>query len=177
MVLEYTRRSTWDTPIEGTSRRTTWRPLWWYNGARGQRAHNQHSAALWQLPNAIREKEQFWLEERRNRVRIVSGTGPNCQVDSGSSSTRNRTVATGLTTRTTWTIGNGPVLTLKPRHFQFTKLAPIKYLSSHWTMTWSVGTLCSFRRSFTSHCGICDLTNIRWVAILNPQIFQKICCD
>jgi len=62
----------------------------------------------------------------------------------------------------------------KTPHFKFTILAPIKYLSSDRIMTWSVRRLCSFSFSFTSHCPICDQTNIRWVAIENPPISGKI---
>jgi len=43
-------------------------------------------------------------------------------------------------------------------------------------MTWSVCTLFSFIRSSTSRCQICDWTNIRWVAIENPQISQEFWC-
>jgi len=46
---------------------------------------------------------------------IVLAMGPNSRVGSGSSSTQNRTVATGLTTRKTQPIGNGPVLPPKTR--------------------------------------------------------------
>ena len=107
---------------------------------------------------------------------IVLATGPNSWVSLGSSSTANRTVLTSLSTPITWTIGNGPVLPPKTRHFKFTILAPIKYLSSDCTMTWSVRTLCSFSHSFTSRCQICNWTNIRWVAIEKPQISRKIWC-
>jgi len=103
-------------------------------------------------------------------------TGPNCRVGSGSDSTWNRTVATGLTTRKTRTFGNGLVLPPKTRHFKITILTPIKYLSSDCTMTWSVCTLCSFSRSFTSRCQIWDRTNIRWVTIENPRISHNILC-
>ena len=101
-------------------------------------------------------------------------TGPISRVGAGYGSTPNRTVAMGLTTRKTRTIGNGPVLPPKTRHFKFTILAPIKYLSSDRIMTWSVCTLCSFSRSFTSRCQICDRTDICWVAIENPPISRKI---
>ena len=62
----------------------------------------------------------------------------------------------------------------KTRHFKFTSLAPVKYLSSDRIMTWSVRRLCSFSCSFTSRCPICDQTSIRWVAIENPPISGKI---
>jgi len=105
---------------------------------------------------------------------LVLATGPISHVGSGYGSTRNWTVATGLTTRKTWTVGNGPVLPPKTRHFKSIILAPIQYLSSDRIMTWSVRTLCSFSRSFTSCCQICDRTNIRCVAIENPPILRKI---
>ena len=101
-------------------------------------------------------------------------TGPNRRVGSGSGSTRTRTVATGLTTRITWTFGNGAVLPPKTRHFKFTILAPIKYLSSDHITTWSVHRLCSVGRSFTSRCQICNPTSIWWVAIENPPNSPKI---
>jgi len=106
----------------------------------------------------------------------VLATGPNSWVGSGSGSTRNQTVATGLTTRKTRTIRNGPVLPPKSRHFKFTSLAPIKYLSSDRIMTWSVLTLCSFSGSFTSHSQVCDRTNIHWMVIENPLISAKMWC-
>ena len=105
---------------------------------------------------------------------IVSATGPNSRVGSGYGSTLTRTVATGLTTRKTRTIGHGPVLPPKTRHLKSTILAPIRNLSSDRNMTWSVWRLCSFSRSFTSRCQICDWTNIRCVAIENPPISRKI---
>ena len=102
-------------------------------------------------------------------------TGPHSRVGSGSGSTRNRTVATSLTTRKTRTVGNGPVLPPKTRHFKFTILAPIKYLSSDRITTWSIRRLCSINSYFTSRIQICDRTNIRWVATENPRISLKIC--
>jgi len=66
---------------------------------------------------------------------VVLATGPNSRVGSGFGSTRNRTVATGLTTRKTWTVGNGAVLPPKTRHFKSTMFAPMKYLSSDRSMT------------------------------------------
>jgi len=108
--------------------------------------------------------------------RVVLATGPNSRVGSGSGSTRNQIVAMGLTTRKTQTVGNGPVLPPKTRHFKFPILAPIKYLSYDRIVIWSVRTLCSFSRSFTSRCQICDWTNIRWVAVENPRISLIISC-
>jgi len=67
---------------------------------------------------------------QRSKLLLVLATGPNSRVGSGSGSTRNRTVATGLTTPKTRPIGNGPVLPPKSRHFNITTLPPIKYLSS-----------------------------------------------
>jgi hypothetical protein len=66
---------------------------------------------------------------------LVLAKGPNSRVGSGSGSTRNRTVATGLTTRKTRPTGNGPVLPPKTRHLNITTLPPIKYLSSDRIMT------------------------------------------
>jgi len=72
------------------------------------------------------------------------------------------------------TVANGPVLPPKTRHFNNTTLAAIKYLSSDRIVTWSVRRLCSSSRTFTSRVQICDLTNIRWVALENPVILRKI---
>jgi len=105
----------------------------------------------------------------------VLTTGPNSQVRSGVGSTRTRTVATGLTTRTTRPIGNGPVLPPKTPHFNITSLLPIKYLSSDRIMIWSVRRLRSSYCSSTSRSKIFDPTNIRWVAIENPLISLEIC--
>jgi len=66
---------------------------------------------------------------------LVLATGPISRVGSGYGSSRNQTLATGLTTRKTRTIGNGPVLPPKTRHLKFTIVAPIKYLSSDRIMT------------------------------------------
>jgi len=107
---------------------------------------------------------------------LVLVTGPDCRVGLGSSSTRNWTMAMGLTTQTTQTVGNGTVLPPKTHHFKFTIVAPTKYFSSDCTMTWSVRTLCSFRRTFTSRCQICNRTNICWVAIENPRMSLRIWC-
>jgi len=104
----------------------------------------------------------------------VLATGPNCRVGSWSSSTRTWTVARGLTTRKTQTIGNGAVLPPKTRHFKFTILASIRYLSSDRITTWSGHRFCSFSRSITSRFQICDPRSIRWVAIENPPISLKI---
>jgi hypothetical protein len=57
-------------------------------------------------------------------------TGPNSRVGSGFVSTQIRTVAMGLTTRKTRTVGNGAVFPVKTQHFKSTIFAPIKYLSS-----------------------------------------------
>jgi len=119
-----------------------------------------------------------WIEAAHPRIenlwqymyRLVLATRPISRDGSRYGSTWIRTVAMGLTTRKTPTIGNGPVLPPKTWHFKFTILAPIKYLSSDRIMTWSVRTLCSFRSSFTSSFLICDPTIIRGVAIENPRI-------
>jgi len=130
---------------------------------------------LWEeLDEITRDVQQCWEVGSSLGTQLMWAPGLISRVGSGYNSTRNRTVATGLTTRTTRTIGNGPVLPPKTRHFKFTILPPIKYLSSDCIMTWSVRTLCSFNRSFTSRCHICDRTNIHWVAIENPPISRKI---
>jgi len=110
-------------------------------------------------------------------VHVLLSTGPNSQVHCCSRYTHNRTLAMGLTTRKTLTVGNGPVLPPKTQHLMFTILAPINYLSSDRLMTWSICTLCSVSRSFTSRWQICESrTNIRRVAIENPETSPKICC-
>jgi len=53
-------------------------------------------------------------------------------------------------------------------------MAPIEYLSSDCIVTWSIRRLCNLCRSFTSHCLICDQTNICWVAIENRQISYEL---
>ena len=73
----------------------------------------------------------------------------------------------------TRTVAIGPVLPPKTCQFNLTTLPPIKYLSSDCIATWSVHRLCSVGRSFTSQVQICNSTNIRWVAIRNPQ-FSRI---
>ena len=100
---------------------------------------------------------------------LVLAMGPNSRVSSGFGSTPNRTVAMGLTTRKTRTVGNGAVLPPKTRHFMSTIFAPIEYLSSDHIMTWSVRKLTSFSPSFTSHIQICDRTNDRGGAIENTR--------
>jgi hypothetical protein len=104
----------------------------------------------------------------------VIATGPISRVGSGYTSTRMWSVATGLITWTTRTIGNGLVLPPYTRHFKFTILALINYLSFDRIRTWSVRMLCSFSRSFTSRCQICDQTIIRWVAIKYPPIARQM---
>jgi len=64
-------------------------------------------------------------------LNLVTALGPNCRISSSSGSTQTRTVPTGLTTRKTWTVGNRAVLQPKTRHFKFSILAPIEYLSSN----------------------------------------------
>jgi hypothetical protein len=73
--------------------------------------------------------------DRAHASQIVLATGPNSRVGSGLGSTRNRTIATGIITRKTRTVGNGAVLPAKTRHFKSTIFAPIKYLSSDRIMT------------------------------------------
>jgi len=74
----------------------------------------------------------------------------------------------------TRTVGDGAVLPPKTWHLKLTILAPIKYLSSDRITTWSVRTLCSCSRSFSSRFQICDPTTICWVAIEIPLISLKI---
>jgi len=109
-------------------------------------------------------------------MHVVLAVVPNSRVGSGSSSTWNRTVGIGLTTRKTRNTENGLVSPSKTRHFKFTILAPKKILSSDHTMTWSIRRLYSVRRSFSSRCQICDQTNMNWVAIENPRIWHSIWC-
>ena len=113
-------------------------------------------------------------QQQENGWRIVLAVGANSLFGSGSGSSRNRTVGTGLTTWTTRTVGNGPVVPLTTGHFKITISVRIKYSSSDPTMTWSICKLCSFCRSFTSLCEICDPAHICWVAIENLQILLKI---
>jgi len=96
--------------------------------------------------------------------------GQNCRVGSGSGSTRTRTVATGLTTRNTRTIGNGTVLPPNTRHFKIPILAPIKYWSFDRITTWSVRRLCSFTPAFASRLQFCDPKSIHWIVNENPPI-------
>jgi len=107
---------------------------------------------------------------------VVLAMSLNSGVGSTSSSTPNWSVATDLTTRKTRTVRNGPVLPPIIRHVKFHILAPIKYLTSDHTMTWSVRTLCSFIHCLTSRCQMCDPNNTRWVAIENPPISLNIRC-
>jgi len=106
---------------------------------------------------------------------LVTTTGRNSRVGSGSGSTWNRTVATGLDTLKTRPSGNGPVLPTKTRQIDITTLSPMKYLSSDCIMTWSVCRLCSSSRSFASRSQICDPTNICLVAIENLLVLLTIC--
>jgi len=108
------------------------------------------------------------------KSKAVLETGPNSPDGSGSGSTQNRTVATGLTTPKTRPTGNGPVFSPKTRYFNITTLPPIKYLSSDRIMTSSVHRLCSSTRSFSCRSQICHPTNIRWVAIEYPLISLKM---
>jgi len=110
------------------------------------------------------------------RLSVVLAMGLNSQVSSVSGSTRNRSLATYLTTRKTWTIGNGPVLPATLWHFKFTMLALIKYVSSDRIMIWSIPTFCSFSGCFTSCCHICDRPNISLVTIENLRIGLTIWC-
>ena len=104
---------------------------------------------------------------------VVLATGPNSRVGSGFGSTRNWTVATGLTIQKTRTVGNGAGLPPKTQHLKSTIFAPSKYLSSDRIMTWSVRKLPSFSPSCTSSIQICDRTNKRGVAMENPRYSLK----
>jgi len=106
---------------------------------------------------------------------LVLATSTKYWVGSGSSSTQNRTVATDLNTHKPRTVGNGPVLPPKSRHFKFTVLPPIKYLSSDCITTQSICTLCSYTGTFTFQFQICDSTSIRSVGIENPLLLLQIC--
>jgi hypothetical protein len=48
-----------------------------------------------------------------------------------------------------------------------TALAPSKYVCTDYTVTWSVRRLGRIMSSFTSSIKICELTDIRWVAVKN----------
>jgi len=126
----------------------------------------------------LSSKWRYWKTHIviRHGMWLVLAIGPNSQVGSGSSSTRNRTAAMVLTIPKTRTVGNRPVLPSKTRQFKFTILAPIKYLSSDCMMTSSVHRLCSFSRSFTSRSQICDRRNICSVAIENLRILLNKWC-
>jgi hypothetical protein len=100
--------------------------------------------------------------------------GPNCQVGSRSGCTQTRTVAMGLTTWITQPIGNGLVWIPLTQHFNITTFPSIKDFCSDCIVTWSVCRLCRSGRFFTSRPQIWHQTNIRWVAIKNPQISKII---
>jgi len=141
--------------------------------------HSMFNIILFWLPGLkmIQNKTLLLKSQMAYTQCVVLATGPNLRVSCGSSSTRNRTVATGLTTRKTRTIWNGPVSPPQTRHSKFTILAPIKYCSSDHTATWSIHRLCSFSRSCTSGIQIFNQTNIHWVAMENPRISLNICLN
>jgi len=114
-----------------------------------------------------------WHPHRQ--LAIMLATDRNSPLVSDSGSTWNWTLATGLNTRKTQPIGNGPVLPLKSQHLKIATFPAIKYLSSDRVVTWSVRRMCSSSRSFTSRSQICDPTNIRSVAIENPLISFIMC--
>jgi len=65
-----------------------------------------------------------------------------------------------------YTPDSGRIRTRPPFHFMVpTSLAPINYLSFDCIMTWSILTLFSFSRSFTSCIGICNPTDIVWMVV------------
>jgi len=100
----------------------------------------------------------------------VLATVPSSRDGSGSGSDPEPNRCNGSYHTKTQTVAIGPVLPPTIRHFNFTSLAPIQYLSSDCIMTRSICKLCRFMRSFTSHFQIWDLTNISWVVIENPRI-------
>jgi hypothetical protein len=73
---------------------------------------------------------KYMILPGREDPRIVVALGPNSRVGSWSGFIRNWTVAIGLITPKTRTIGDGPVLSIKTQHCKFTIVAPLKYLSS-----------------------------------------------
>jgi len=83
-------------------------------------------------------------------------------------------LAKDLTNWKTLTFGNGPVLPPNTRHFTFTILAPIQYLSSDRIMTWSMCILCSISGVSCSLCQICNQANIHCVAMNNQQISHTL---
>jgi len=106
--------------------------------------------------------------------RVVLAMVPDSQVSSRSGSYPEPNHCNGIHHMKTRTVAIGPVLPPKTQHFKITSLAPIKYLSSDWIMTWSIRKLCSFMRCCTSSLQIWDLINIRWVTIENPHISLEI---
>jgi len=56
-----------------------------------------------------------------------------------------------------------------------TPLPPLKYMSTHRIVTWSLRGLWSSGRYLTSRFPICDPTDIRWVAVKKGHIFSEIC--
>jgi len=82
---------------------------------------------------------------------VVSATVPSSRVGSGSGSNPEPNCCNESYHTKTRTVAIGPVLPPKTRHFNFTSLGPIRYLSSDRIMTRSIRKLCSFMRSFTSH--------------------------
>jgi len=107
---------------------------------------------------------------------LLWAMGSNSWIGYCSDSTQNWDVATGLTTQTSRTIGNGPVFPPNTRHLKFTIWAPINGLSSDPIMAWSIWTLYSFGRSFSSPCQVCNRTNIPSVGIHHLRILLELLC-
>jgi len=105
---------------------------------------------------------------------VMLATGSKSRVCAVYGSTWNRTVAVGLITWKTLTIGNGLVLPPKTRHFMFTILPPTENVTSDCFMTSSVHRLCSFSWASTCHGQMWDRTNIQWVAIENRPCSSEI---
>jgi hypothetical protein len=72
------------------------------------------------------------------------------------------------------TVAFGLGCTLIPGRWKIRLFALVEYLSSDRIVTWWICRLCTFSRSFTSGCQLCDTTNIRRVAIENPRISLDI---
>jgi len=87
----------------------------------------------------------------------------------------------GLHHTKTRTIPTGPVLSPHTRHFNFTTLAPNKYLSRDHMVTWSVRWWCSSSRSSTSRSQLVirpifgeSLSKTRWFHLQFPHISQPL---
>jgi len=127
---------------------------------------NNHTHECFRLLTTALRHLAIWLGEsseariwRHYCPQLVLAMGPNSRIGSGSGSNPEPNRCNGFPHKT--------------RHFNITTLPPIKYLSSDRIMIWSVRRSCSSNLCFTSRSQICDLTNIRWVAMENPRISLK----